>query len=525
MGDFLNCILINNHKSGRLKMKYLLKFLHNEYWYGGATEYGKDVPFGISDHFTADLRKNETANQAAPLFISNKGRFIWSEDGFLLETKDGEIQIISNGAVYIGQSGNTLADAYKEVSAKYFPSSGVMPDRLMFEMPQYCTWIELQYNQSQKGILKYAKNIIESGMPVGELIIDDNWQIDYGVWDFDTASFPSPEKMIRELKAKGFKVCLWIAPYISPDSMVFRELEQKRLLVVGADGNTAVRRWWNGFSAVLDLTNPQAVAWFESQTCYLKNKYGIDGFKLDGGDPYMYKEDDITFYPTNPNDQCRRWAELGGMYPFNEVRSCWKLGGSGITQRLCDKKHSWEKGLDRLIPCAINLGLIGHAFCCPDMIGGGSFMDFFGDIPIDEELCIRWIQASTFMPMMQFSYAVWRRLSACGRKIALRFAELRRKYGEYFVELAKRAAINGEPIIRSLEYEHPGQGFEREKNSFRIGKFLVAPILKKGEKQRKIRLPSGTWLNMLDGKKYCGITEIQCVVPREDLLYFELMEN
>ena len=55
-----------------------------------------------------------------------------------------------------------------------------MPPELFFSVPQYNTWIELTYNQNQKDILRYARAIVDNGMPPGIIMIDDNWQEDYG---------------------------------------------------------------------------------------------------------------------------------------------------------------------------------------------------------------------------------------------------------------------------------------------------------------------------------------------------------
>ena len=47
-------------------------------------------------------------------------------------------------------------------------------------------------------------------------------------------------------------------------------------------------QWWDGFSNVIDLSNPKGVAWFKNQLDYLVEEYGVDGFKLDGGDAPHY---------------------------------------------------------------------------------------------------------------------------------------------------------------------------------------------------------------------------------------------
>ena len=65
----------------------------------------------------------------------------------------------------------------------------------------------------------------------------------------------------NRLHELGFTVMLWMCPFISPDSAVFRELSGRGYLVRNADGKVAIREWWNGHSAILDLTNAGAVEW------------------------------------------------------------------------------------------------------------------------------------------------------------------------------------------------------------------------------------------------------------------------
>ena len=54
------------------------------------------------------------------------------------------------------------------------------------------------YNQNQADILKYAKGIMDHGFPPGVLMIDDNWQEDYGKWDFNKGRFSDPKAMISK---------------------------------------------------------------------------------------------------------------------------------------------------------------------------------------------------------------------------------------------------------------------------------------------------------------------------------------
>ena len=96
-------------------------------------------------------------------------------------------------------------------------------------------------------------------------MIDDGWNEAYGTWEFSVGAFPDPKAMVDELHRMGFGVMLWICPFISPDTRVSRELADKGLLIRDRSGEVAIKKWWNGYSAVLDLSHPQAIAWMRAQ--------------------------------------------------------------------------------------------------------------------------------------------------------------------------------------------------------------------------------------------------------------------
>ena len=106
------------------------------------------------------------------------------------------------------------------------------------------------YNQNQEDILNYAHNIIDNGFPKGILMIDDNWQRYYGNFEFKAEKFPDARAMTDELHRLGFKVMLWISPFVSADSPEFRDLAAKGFLLKNKNGTPAVVNWWNGYSAV-----------------------------------------------------------------------------------------------------------------------------------------------------------------------------------------------------------------------------------------------------------------------------------
>jgi len=510
-----------------------VKSLANEKWYGAYTAKAwcntplKDIQFQPFESNTVKKDLNDNlGNQAAPLLISNLGRYVWSNEPFGFELKEGNLTLYSDveklDAVLAGK---TLRDAYLAAKDKYFPASGKTPNPLMFKMPQYNTWIELGNNQNQKDIIKYADNVLKNGFPTGVFMIDDIWSKDYGTFEFDANTFPDPKGMMDYLHAKGFKVMLWLTPFISPDGKEYKELIRKGALVLKKGSKEpALINWWNGYSACLDLTKPVAVDWLRAQLKNLQQKYGIDGFKFDAADFIFYATDSVNYinHETNTTGvlQAEMFAKLGAEFDFNEFRSCWKNGNQPLAQRLQDKGFSWDD-LKILVPDMISAGLIGHPFTCPDMIGGG-LLSVFEKIDLntfDQELMIRSAQIQALMPMMQFSVTPWRVLDEKHMAICREAALLHAKMGETIYELAVKAAQDGEPIVRHLEYSFPQQGFENSNDQYMLGdKYLVAPMVDKGE-TRNVKLPKGIWIDDL-GKKHKGGQTVKMDVPLNRLVYF-----
>jgi len=502
-----------------------------EKWWGGAVNDGTKMPFEAG--YSYDMYGNLKGNQAQPLLLSNQGRIIWSEAPFKFTISENDIILEGKGEIQVIAGQENLRNAYEFASKNYFPADGKLPDRLLFEQPQYNTWIELIYDQNQADILKYAHAIIDNGFPPGVLMIDDNWQEAYGKWRFHPERFPNPKAMMKELHDLGFKVMLWVCPFVSPDTENFRSGTREGIFLKYPDGhsatgspssyfnNIAIVGWWNGYSALLDLSNPKAKDWFKGQLQYLVEEYGVDGFKLDAGDAGFYPSSLVSHQKDIfPNTHSEMFAEIGLDFPLNEYRATWKMAGKPLAQRLRDKSHNW-KDLRTLIPNITVQGLMGYAFTCPDMIGGGEFNSFINNATIDQELIVRSAQVHALMPMMQFSVAPWRILDEEHLDAVKNAVDIRKNFTPVILKLAEEAAKNGQPIVRTMEFVFPDEGYENIKDQFLLGDdILVAPILMKNQTERTIVLPSGKWKGF-DGKTYRGNREISIEVGINTLPYFE----
>ncbi|RYY54597.1 MAG: glycoside hydrolase [Chitinophagaceae bacterium] len=520
------CFFILLH--GAMNAQPSLLIRPGEKWFGAAVNEAHHMPF--TEGYKLDLNADLRGNQAAGLLLSTSGRFIWSEEPFSFRFENNRLVIADTHAmITIDSSGKTLPDAFHNAAARFFPTKNILPDTLLFSSPQYNTWIELVYNQNQADIMAYAHAIIDNGFPPGVLMIDDNWADYYGRFDFRSDRFRDAAAMVDSLHQMGFKVMLWISPFVSPDTEVFRDLLEKELLLMDNGGKPstsyaeatlpAIINWWNGHSAVLDFTNPASVKWFRSRLDHMVNSYHLDGFKLDAGDAEYYPANSLSFAKASPNEHSRLWGEVGLAYPLNEYRAMWKMGGEPLVQRLRDKQHSWTD-LQKLIPHITTAGLLGYQFTCPDMIGGGEFGSFRDLKVLDRELVVRSAECSALMPMMQFSVAPWRVLDSSQLAIVKKTVTLRKKYTPYILQLAHEAAKTGDPIVRSMEFQFPGAGLADAAGQFMLGdRYLVAPVLTK-ENKKTVRLPKGSWKDDL-GKIWKGPRDITLEVPLDRLPVFE----
>ncbi len=501
-----------------------IQLLPGEFWFGGVVRYGLDQPYGHGNA-SVNMIGNLDGNQGCPFLVSNQGRYIWCDEPFAFEfTHDKMIIKDAYDEIILGENHVDLRTAYLKACKKHFPASGKTPDLFNFTVPQYNSWIELQFNPTQNKIMNYAQKVLDCGLDPGIMMLDNYWYKWNGNWTFDREAFPDPKKMIDWLHKKGFKVILWISPFISPDSRTFLTLNKKDLLVKDENGEPSIQSWWDGYSCCIDLTNPEGFKWLQDSLDHLVEEYGIDGFKFDGGDPFRYLFTDKTHQLETPNTHCELFAEIGLKYNTSEFRACWKQGGQHLLQRIRDKEHTFNKGgLADIIPSVLVQGLIGYPYTCPDMIGGGEIDSFLeGGDSFSEELYVRWMQCSVFFPMIQFSVLPNNALNTENFRLVMNLVEFRQTtIIPLLKELVINASVTGEPIIRHMAYEFPGEGLEKVMDQYMFGgEYMVAPVLEEGAISRTVKFPIGKWLGD-DGLEYIGGKNYNIEAPLSRLPYFK----
>ena len=108
-------------------------------------------------------------------------------------------------------------------------------------------------------------------------------------------------------------------------------------------------------------------------------------------------------------------------------------------------------------------------------------------------------------------------------EILKKYLDIRLGMKEYIKSVMDEASANGSPVIRTMFYEFPedGQCWNIDDQYMFGGKYLVAPVLYQGMRERKVYLPRGSWKSIHDGQVYEGGQTIDAAAPLEIIPVFE----
>lgn len=384
-------------------------------------------------------------------------------------------------------------------------------------------------------------------------LIDASWQAYYQSLDFHPRKFPDPVALLHHAHAQGYRVILWIAPWIAlddPPNESYRLCAAQGFFIKRPSGEVYVHRLGNSptfLGSCLDFTNPQAVAWWQEQICRLV-RLGISGFKTDFGEqvpedavfwdgrtgrelhnlyPRLYNQAthaalrsaNTHLEPTERPPDASIGSATAGQLPYDAspgillARSAWD--GSQAFSAIWAGDQSSDfgpaTGLASVIIAGQSAGLSGFPFWTSD-IGG-----YFGT-PTDE-LFIRWAQFGAFSPFMQ-THGLGKRepWAFAPETLAIyrRYAQLHMDLLPYIYTFARQAAETGLPIMRALALAFPGDpsawgdpsagsGRDIAEHEYCFGdRLLVAPVYWSGERVRFAYLPAGTWRDFWTGAAYAG---------------------
>ncbi len=463
------------------------------YWYGGGELINQpltwnETMFPMTEFFTSDNGLTGLSTVLSPIWLSSLGiglivnspfsiginqppeKYLNRQHGFspdLIPFKDrpfrdlkGEgdrmISLVADDLEFEILIEDDIVSCHRALVKKIGVPKKTPPLELM-GAPIWTTWARYKDKIDQDSVLEFAREIQTNSYPYHVLEIDDRWQTQYGDLEFDPVKFPDPKEMIRQLHEMGFKVTVWVVPFFHPQSAAGKEAAQKGYLVKIQTGEPYHVKWWQGWGFLLDVTNPDALAWYKNRLDSFKEELDLDGYKFDAGEAkYCPKEGILSESLDSQNDYTRLYVKwISENFSFSEVRSGWMNQTAPIYFRLWDLWSVWgyDNGLRSIIPSMLAMSLTGYPFVFPDMIGGNAYFTFpknrvmnwilqkiviplmersvknkseypeeetlsMGDVPAwieksthfgypTPELMVRWAQANVFLGVMQFSLAPW----------------------------------------------------------------------------------------------------------------------
>lgn len=379
---------------------------------------------------------------------------------------------------------------------------------------------------SADDVLRRARELRAREVPCDVLHLDCYWQR-FGCWSdmvWDTAMFPDPEGLIRQLRQDGYRVCLWMNPYLGIQSERFAEAEAKGYLLKTRDGRAWVGDLWSGSHppvGIIDMTNPEAVAWFK-ELLRPHLRMGVDVFKTDFGEGVpadvvahngMSGETLHNLYPLLYNDAVAEvTAEETGHAGLVWGRSTYAGGQRHAAQWGGDPDCTYP-ALASTLRGGLSLGLCGHAFWSHD-IGG------FHKQPTPD-LYVRWAQFGLFSPLAR-AHGMTTRLpwdyGEQAEAIFRRYVALRYRLLPYIYSYAALAAETSLPLVRPLVLEFPDDPLTYALDlQYCFGaELMVAPITNR-EGRRPVYFPAGRWVDFWTHEVIAGPATRTVEAPLEIL--------
>ncbi|KAL4713791.1 hypothetical protein ACJJTC_012308 [Scirpophaga incertulas] len=397
-----------------------------------------------------------------------------------------------------------VKEAHKHAVKNYLKQPSDVPDFKMVQHPVWSTWAQYSKDINDTKLIEFAQQINDFGFNNSQFEIDDLWEVCYGSFVVDENKFPNFTQFVDEIKSLGYRVTLWVHPFINSNcEPAYSEALKLGYVALNEAGSPDVT-WWNSNgtqAAYVDFTNPDAAEWWYQKVKKLQDTYNIDSFKFDAGESSFapqiaVQNGDIDLQPHHIVEAyvktCSRFGDM------IEVRAGFRTQQLPIFVRMVDRDSIWgiNNGLSTVVTTTLQMNLNGYTLVLPDMIGGNGYnLDHEqADLPT-KELFIRWVQATTFLPVMQFSFAPWN-FDEETLDISLKYARLHADYADQIYAAMQESVNQGTPVNGPLWWLDPTDDDALVIwDQYLVGEdIIVAPVLQAGATARDVYLPAGEWL-------------------------------
>ncbi|MFT4157740.1 MAG: alpha-xylosidase [Microbacterium sp.] len=500
-----------------------LVYMHEQLDLGiGELIYGLGERFGplVKNGQTVDIwnadggTSSEQAYKNVPFYLSNRGYGIFVNDPGHVSYEVGSesverVQFSVTGEVleYFVIAGPTP----KDVLRRYTALTGRAP---MVPAWSYGLWLSTSFttDYDEQTVNAFIDEMAARELPVSVFHFDCFWMREFTWCDFewDARVFPDPDGMLSRLHDKDLRVCVWINPYIAQRSALFREGAERGYLVTRPDGSIWQWDLWQAGMALVDFTNPEATAWYQSKLRALVAQ-GVDCFKTDfgeriptdvewadGSDPERMHNLYTQLYNRAVHEVLVKARGEGDAVLF--ARSA-TAGGQRMPVHWGGDSTSTYVSMAETLRGGLSLALSGFAFWSHD-IGG------FEGTP-DAGVFKRWTAFGLLGSHSRFhgssSYRVPWVFDEEAVEVTRRFTQLKMRLMPYLYQQGLDAAKTGTPLMRPMILEFPDDPATGHLDrQYMLGpSLLVAPVFS-ANGEVDFYLPSGSWTSLLTGEVVSG---------------------
>lgn len=341
----------------RTFIREMLDLSVGEYIYG----FGEKFSSFVKNGQTVEIWNNdggtcsEQSYKSIPFYVSSKnyGVFVNHPEKVIFEIGS---EIVSKTAFtvqgehmeYYLFGGSSIGD----VLMRYTDLTGkpALPPAYSFGL-----WLSTSFTTSydEENVTFFIDEMERRDIPLEVFHFDCFWmrEFQWCSFEWDSKMFPDPKGMIRRLKDRGLKVCVWVNPYVGQRAPIFDMCLEKGYFIRNKDGSIFQTDFWQPGLAIIDFTNPEAREWYSGKIKDLA-EMGIDAVKTDFGE--RIPTDVIYFDGSDPFKMHNYYS-----YIYNKT----------VFEALCN-----TKGVENACVFARSASVGGQRF--PVHWGGDSFSNY-----------------------------------------------------------------------------------------------------------------------------------------------------
>jgi alpha-D-xyloside xylohydrolase len=329
-------------------------------------------------------------------------------------------------------------------------------------------------------------------------------------FEWDKRVFPDPRGMLKRLKEKGLKICVWINPYIAQESKLFDEGVENGYLIKKPNGDVWQWDMWQPAMGIVDFTNPDACKWYSDKLKELMDM-GVDCFKTDFGE--RIPTDVVYFDGSDPYKMHNYYTQIYNKVVFDTIKEVSgekeavlfarsaTTGGQQFPVHWGGDCESSYESMAESLRGGLSLCMSGFGFWSHDI--GGFESTSTADV------YKRWVAFGLLSSHSRLhgstSYRVPWLYDEEAVDVVRFFTKLKCSLMPYLYKTSVLAHETGIPVMRSmiLEFQNDPACIYLDKQYMLGDSILVAPIFNElGE--ANYYLPEGKWTNFITGKRCEG---------------------